>query len=96
MWMQRSRLEWLSAGDRNTRFFHLRASERRKRNMIKALATSLGVMTKNQGELKAMVTEFYKNLYTTEGVSGVEAVLASVPVKVTDHMIAHLLAPYTN
>ena len=64
--------------------------------MIKALATSLGVMTKNQGELKAMVTEFYKNLYTTEGVSGVEAVLASVPVKVTDHMNAHLLAPYTN
>ena len=64
--------------------------------MIKALATSLGVMTENQGELKAMVTDFYTNLYTTEGVTGVEAVLASVPVKVTDHMNAHLLAPYTN
>jgi hypothetical protein len=36
-WLQRSRVNWLSQGDKNTRFFHQFASARRKKNMIKRL-----------------------------------------------------------
>ena len=67
MWRQRSRVEWLTSGDRNTKKFHLRASIRRKKNMIKALQNSLGVITDDPEELKAMINDFYKTLYTSKG-----------------------------
>ena len=62
MWRQRARIEWLSSGDKNTKFFHLRASLRRKKNMIRALENSLGVMVSDPVELKSMVNDFYQNL----------------------------------
>lgn len=36
-WRQRSKLNWLKLGDRNTRFFHVSASARTRRNMILVL-----------------------------------------------------------
>nr|XP_023875744.1 uncharacterized protein LOC111988195 [Quercus suber] len=37
LWHQRSKIFWYKEGDRNTKFFHTRASERRKKNAILGL-----------------------------------------------------------
>ncbi|XP_039791741.1 uncharacterized protein LOC120657488 isoform X2 [Panicum virgatum] len=49
---QRSRVDWLQAGDRNTSFFHARASARRKTNRISYLLREDGTRCEDREELK--------------------------------------------
>jgi hypothetical protein len=93
MWQQRSRIQWLSACDKNTKFFHMRASQRRKKNKITKLRLNGQIATDEQ-EMKNMTTTFYKQLYTSEGTEDMEAVLGTVPVKVTEAMNNSLVSPF--
>ena len=42
MWRQRSQINWLQLGDRNTIFFHEKASARFKKNLIDGLLDAEG------------------------------------------------------
>ena len=42
MWAQRSRVLWLKDGDKNTQFFHSKASQRRRTNYINRLFDDSG------------------------------------------------------
>jgi hypothetical protein len=86
MWRQRSRIQGLAEGDKNTRFFHLRASQRKNKNRIAALARADGTPTSNEKEMGALANGFYKQLYTSEGVSSMEEVLNCVPTRVDREM----------
>jgi len=85
---------WLSAGDKNTRFFHLRASLPRRKNKISKLKKPNGQVVENEEEMGALATEFYKTLYQSEGTHDMERVLDTVPIKVTAGMNEGLLAPF--
>jgi hypothetical protein len=95
MWRQRSRVDWLTHGDKNSKFFHQRASMRRKKNMIKALTSSDGTIVDDKAELKTMTADFYKSLFTSEGVQDMHKVLDHVPCKVTQSMNNTLTRPYS-
>ena len=75
MWKQHSRIMWLAEGDKNTGFFHLRASQRRK-NQITKLRRPDGEITENEVEMGTLASAFYKDLYTSEGIEDMESVLS--------------------
>ncbi|XP_058759648.1 uncharacterized protein LOC131632954 [Vicia villosa] len=65
MWYQRSKTMWLSDGDRNTRYYHMRTIARRKRNKILMLKDINGDWITDQDDLKNHVTDFYKGLFAS-------------------------------
>jgi hypothetical protein len=67
---------------------------RRRKNLIKALTRSDGNLTEDSVEMQHMTSDFYKTLYTSEGVQNMDQVLDHVPQKVNAEMNAMLTAPY--
>jgi hypothetical protein len=93
---QRSRVDWLKEGDRNTAFFHARASARHHANTIKALVREDGTRCEQLLAIKGMVEDFYGDLFTSEPCTATDVVLDSIHYKVTDDMNAELCKPYTD
>ncbi|KAL9680177.1 hypothetical protein QQ045_018055 [Rhodiola kirilowii] len=69
LWRQRSRAEWLSEGDRNTNFFHARASYRRKANRIDKLRNEEGEWLTEESAIACQIRKYFGSLFksTTEG-----------------------------
>jgi hypothetical protein len=93
MWRQRSRIQWLAEGEKNTRFFHLRACQRKKRNKITRLVRHDGTATEDAEEMASMTRDFYEQLYTSEGVANMGEVIDVIPQKVTAEMNDQLMKP---
>lgn len=70
LWFQKSRMEALKDGDCNTRYFHLSTVIRRKQNRIETLQDGNGVWVTDGEEIKAMVLEFWSNMFREENSNG--------------------------
>jgi hypothetical protein len=92
---QRSRVEWLQEGDRNTSFFQAKSKERAKTNHISSLKRPDGLVVTDQEELEVVAKDFYGDLFTAQEVLDSDAVLDHVPVKVTQQMNEELVKPFT-
>lgn len=51
-WRQRTKSNWYKLGDRNTRYFHLCANQRKKRNFISQVRDSHSVLRRDRGEIQ--------------------------------------------
>uniref|UniRef100_A0A2N9GD20 RNase H type-1 domain-containing protein n=1 Tax=Fagus sylvatica TaxID=28930 RepID=A0A2N9GD20_FAGSY len=58
MWKQRSRESWLKEGDRNTKYFHSRASHRRRRNSILSVTTDEGEIVTDSEMNQSLICQF--------------------------------------
>ncbi|KAK8562313.1 hypothetical protein V6N12_010397 [Hibiscus sabdariffa] len=64
-WAQRSRILWLSAGDRNTSFFHAKASARRRKNSILGLYDAQGSWCTSTGDVLRIAKDYFSALFST-------------------------------
>ncbi|XP_062028495.1 uncharacterized protein LOC133744394 [Rosa rugosa] len=97
-WKQRSRALWLKEGDRNSAFFHRKASNRKCRNTIKGLQDENGEWHNDPRTIKHMLLEYYQKVFANEGVDddAISTVFRATPMKVTAFMNADLTLPYSD
>jgi hypothetical protein len=69
LYKQRSWVEWLNAGDRNTRYFQNRASHRRRKNTVRVLKNDDGSRVTTDEEMRALAQTFFMRLYQSEGAN---------------------------
>jgi hypothetical protein len=92
-WMQRSRVNWLQHGDRNTSFFHQFASAQRKKNFIKKLKHD-DEWVEGTSALKPIIFEYFSFLFTSEVNEVDQDVMGKIQQKATPKMNEKLLAPF--
>ncbi|KAL4386290.1 hypothetical protein GQ457_09G014670 [Hibiscus cannabinus] len=63
IWRQKSRSDWISLGDRNTRYYHRRAISRKQKHKITSLKLSNGEWCDNDNVLEAEAVKFFTNLF---------------------------------
>ncbi|GJT41078.1 reverse transcriptase [Tanacetum coccineum] len=90
MWKQRSRIQWLSDGDKNTRFFHSRASNRRKRNSIFRLKDQDGRWIDNEEDVRGLVAHYFNDLFSTSSPQDCDSVVKDIDRSLTETDITSL------
>ena len=85
-WHQRSKVQWLGLGDRNTNYFHTKASDRRRKNTISCIMEKEG----NWHDSIDGIVE-YSSTYLTR----ISEVLDIIPTKVTKEMNQLLIKEFT-
>ena len=95
LWRQRSRVEWLKAGDRNTRYFHCRATQRQRHNYVYQLKNSVGQWTTHHAQVPALFIDHYNSLFQTGSPDQIEQVVEHIKPVVTEEMNEDLNMVFT-
>ena len=94
MWQQRSQVLFLKCGDRNTAYFHTKASQRFWRNQILGLRNSQNVWCIDKNQIKNITFEFYQSLFSSSSQTNFDEVLHKVQPSVMEDMNAMLLCQF--
>lgn len=75
--MQKSHVDWLRLGDKNTKYFHTSTTVQKGRNKIEALQNEAGAWINGSEGLKNMAVQYYKELSSSDVAAGSDFITSS-------------------
>ena len=90
MWRQWAKNFWLIGGDKNTKYFLSRATQRCWQNKISGIFNLNGVWVTQPDLIANSFTNYYQGLFTSSNPVMEEATLNSIPKLITEEMNALL------
>lgn len=94
LWRQRSKVHWYREGDRNTKFFHAQASERRKNTKL-GLWNDNGEWCESKESITATTIFYFENIYSTSFPTGIDEIINAILRRVTEEMNTELTKAFT-
>ena len=95
MWQQRSKVQWMGLGDRNTKYFHTKASGRKKKNTISKLMDDRRIWRESALEVAEVAVSYFEKLYMTSHPDKILEVVETIDPKVSDEMNQCLIKQFT-
>ena len=95
MWAQRSKIMWLKDGDRNTKFFHNKASQRQCHNYITKLHDQTSRWCTRHSQVNEIFFNFYQDLFKFANPNSFAEVLEVIPHVDTNDMNEKLIIDIT-
>lgn len=83
---QKARCNWLSEGDKNSKFFHAIVKGRRKKNTIQKIQRDNGTWTENDQEMGEEIAQYYDHLFTSSAEECLDEILEGMPHRITRSM----------
>ncbi|KAH1081694.1 hypothetical protein J1N35_021455 [Gossypium stocksii] len=77
-WEQRARANWLPEGDKNTTFFHSKATQRQRLNHIRGLKDKNGIFKTEREDMETIVKDYLMELFKSRGVDNTNHLLSGV------------------
>ena len=100
IWAQKARSNWITQGDRNSKYFQTLVKQRRARNRILQLRKADGNLTEDLSEIESMFLDHFKDQFKendTKSLPQLMEELASLPIpKIDHHQKEELERPMTN
>uniref|UniRef100_A0A2N9F0V7 non-specific serine/threonine protein kinase n=1 Tax=Fagus sylvatica TaxID=28930 RepID=A0A2N9F0V7_FAGSY len=94
-WRQRSRAVWLESGDKNTKFFHQKATQRRRTNTITGLLDSSDLWQEDTQVIGRIIENYFSQMFTSATQCQTEITTETLDQVVTPLHNQTLLSPYT-
>ncbi|XP_030970005.1 uncharacterized protein LOC115990301 [Quercus lobata] len=94
MWHQCTKQMWITNGDRNTAFFHRKASNRKQKNFIEGLTDEHGRWQTDDHSMEQITLGYFSNIFHSNGPTDTLAVVAAIKLVVTDSMNRFLCQPF--
>ena len=95
MWQQRSKAHWMKLGDKNSSYFHNKASQRYRRNRILGLKDSRAVMCIGDDRVVGLLENYYQQLFTSSNSSEIDGVTQHIGWVVTEEMNKEFTRDFT-
>jgi len=92
-WRQRARSDWLSAEDRNIKFFHAKATARKKKNMITELLGEDRKVADSVEDMTELTCKLCKNLFSSTNPSqqDIDAACEHIEARLSKDMIRDIM-----